>query len=77
MDDRLDRALSVAYNVAYVAAVACMVLALFPAVRQRLGVLAEQQAYAWRQGRWLAGRMRTPSWTQLLARDDLPSELQP
>lgn len=74
MDERLDAALTTAYNVAYCCLVAAMLLMLFPAARARIGAVANQQVYAWRHGRWLGTRTPAPTWTTLLARQDLPEE---
>lgn len=76
MDEaRFEALTAAAVNVVYCVALAGLLLMAFPGVRESLVRTWTAQLYAWRHGRWLAGRRPVAEWTTLLAREDLPQEL--
>lgn len=74
MDDRWEVASAVVVNVLYLAAMAGVVLALFPAARSHLSGFTARQVHAWRYGRWLASRAPLPPWTAALTARELAAE---
>lgn len=74
MDERWEAYFGAALNLAYLAAVLVLVVGSVPPLRAAAEVTWRRQVHAWQLGRWLERRTPPPSWTTLLAREDLPSE---
>jgi hypothetical protein len=75
MDERVDAWTSAAVNVLYALALAAMIFAAVPQLRDPLTAAWRAQLYAWRRGRWLGpASPPPPQWRRWLAREDLPQE---
>jgi hypothetical protein len=78
---KLDHALSIAANVAYVLVVCSLLVVMFPGLRKPIGRLASRVLYDYRRGVWLAKqpvRAPVPAWVRQVAQPglELPVELE-
>ena len=63
--ERLDRAVSIASNLAYLLLVLSVVAVMFPGARRRIQLTAAAAFYSWRYGVWLSMRPApapVPAW---------------
>ncbi len=80
--EQLDRAVSIAANMAYLLVVASILALMFPGLRKGLAGVGRRILYDYQLGLWLGHqppRAPVPAWVRHVTRQgaELPTELEP